>query len=313
MTPDPISAKPLSKTYIYTNIPSIDMRFQGKDIGLTYSQANGLLQIEVITRIKKERNLDYYCVSSELHQDGGIHYHVHLQYSKIKDIKNEKYFNIIKGEKEYHPSIEVLKHPTSWNTYVKKDNIFVESGSYQEVSEFDPFTFARNNDYEPFLKQCIKKRISATYAQMIWNHVKSIVFEVTTETEIKGTISPILAIINIQQERRSPLLIGPTGCGKTTYAKLHCSKPALFVSHIDQLKQFNPSKHKSIIFDDMDFTHWPTTGQIAIADYDDDRAINVKHSIALIPKHTEKWFTCNRMPFHDLPEIKRRLNIINLY
>lgn len=289
------------------------MRFQGTEFGLTYSQANGLLQIEVINKIKKEKNLQYWCVSSELHEDGGIHYHAHLQYSKKKDIKNPRYFDIAKPEKTFHPSIEVVQHPTSWNTYVKKDGTFVESGTYEEVSEFNPFTYARTSNYEEFITTCLKKRISATYAQMIWNHVKTVTFEVTATTEIEGTIDPILAIVDVKCPRKSPLIIGPTGCGKTTYVKTHCSKPALFVSHIDQLKQFDPSKHKSIIFDDMDFTHWPVTGQIAIADYDDDRAINVKHSIALIPKHTEKWFTCNKMPFNDLPEIRRRLNIINLY
>ena len=285
------------------------MRFQGTHFGLTYSQANGLLSSTIVERLKKEKNLRYYCISQEKHQDGGIHYHVHLEYSRRKDVKNETYFDI-DGK---HPSIEVVKHPTSWNTYCKKDGDFIESGEFKEELDFDPFQIARSSNYEDFVKTCIKKRISATYAQMIWNHVKTVTFEVTDETEIKGTITPLLQILDVRQERKSVLLIGPTGCGKTTYVKTHCSKPALFVSHIDQLKQFNPNIHKSIIFDDMDFSHWPPTGQIAIADFDDDRAINVKHSIALIPRNTEKWFTCNRMPFHELPEIKRRLNIINLY
>jgi len=286
------------------------MRICGHNIGLTYSQANGLTQMALVQRIKKEKMLDYYCIASELHQDGGLHYHCQLVYKQRKDIKNQAYFDI----GNYHPSIEAIQHPKSWNTYIKKDNLFVESGEFIfDDDEFDPFAFARANEFEVFIKACLKKRISAQYAQLIWNHVNTVCFEVTADTPIGGTISSILSILDVRCPGKQPLLIGPTGCGKTTYAKTHATKPALFVSHIDQLKQFNPKKHKSIIFDDMDFTHWPITGQIAIADWDDDRAINVKHQIALIPKNTEKWFTCNRMPFLDFPEIRRRLNIINLY
>lgn len=286
------------------------MRISGKHIGLTYSQANGLTQMQVLQRVKKEKNLDYYCIATELHQDGGIHYHVQLVYKQRKDIKNHKYYDI----GNFHASLEAIQHPKSWNTYIKEDGIFTESGEFVfDDDEFDPFAFARVNEFETFIKTCLKKRISAQYAQLIWNHVNSVCFEVTEDTAIGGTISGLLNIIECRVPGKQSLLIGPTGCGKTTYVKKHATKPALFVSHIDQLKQFNPRKHKSIIFDDMDFTHWPITGQIAIADYDDDRAINVKHQIALIPKNTEKWFTCNRMPFLEFPELRRRLNIINLY
>lgn len=39
-------------------------------------------------------------------------------------------------------------------------------------------------------------------------------------------------------------VVGPAGCGKTTWAKASAPKPALFVSHIDQLKLFKPNYHK---------------------------------------------------------------------
>lgn len=284
------------------------MRWQGKNFGLTYSQVTEFTRKELYDELSKQKNLEYLCVSEERHADGGTHFHVHIQYTKRKDIKNPNYFDF-KGK---HCSIETLVEPDAWNTYIKKDNNYEENQDYDKA-EFDPFEFGRNNDYESFLKECMKKKISAQYASMIWSHINAVCYEVTEDSSIEGTMSPMLSIVDIKMPRKSYLLIGPTGCGKTTYAKKHCSKPALFVSHIDQLKQFNPRKHKSIIFDDMDFSHWPVTGQIAITDQDDDRAINVKHSVAFIPKNTEKWFTCNRMPFSDFAEIKRRLNIINLY
>lgn len=131
------------------------MRFQGKNFGLTYSQANGLLLSTLVERIKKEKNLHYYCVSTEKHQDGGIHYHVHLAYSRRKDIKSQTYFDI----DSKHPSIEVIQHPTSWNQYCKKDGDFIESDEFQEETSFEPFELARTSSYEEFIKACIKHKL----------------------------------------------------------------------------------------------------------------------------------------------------------
>ena len=62
------------------------------------------------------------------------------------------------------------------------------------------------------------------------------------------------------------------------WARIWMPKPALFVTHIDQLKHLRADYHKSIIFDDMHFNGdengkgaWPRTSQIAIVDRENGR------------------------------------------
>lgn len=116
-------------------------------------------------------------------------------------------------------------------------------------------------------------------------------------------------------EYKSMVIVGQAGCGKTTVAKHFASKPALFVTHMDILKQFKPNFHKSIIFDDVSFAHLPRETNISIVDTEQPRAIHVRYGVAEIPERVEKWFTCNRYPFvagatgFD-PAIERRIKVL---
>lgn len=100
------------------------------------------------------------------------------------------------------------------------------------------------------------------------------------------------------------VLIGPTGIGKTQYAKAHFKNP-LFVRHIDDLRNF--SDHDGIIFDDMDFLHWPVSTQIHITDIEESSSINIKYGSATIPAGTKRIFTRNYYPFHEDPAVERRV------
>lgn len=109
---------------------------------------------------------------------------------------------------------------------------------------------------------------------------------------------------------KSVVIVGPTGIGKTQYSKTLIPKPYL-IRHIDKLKKFNPLHHGVIIFDDMEFNHWPVSAQIHLCDMMDDADINVKHGYVTIPARTKRIFTCNpeRFPFTSDPAVLRRLEI----
>lgn len=107
------------------------------------------------------------------------------------------------------------------------------------------------------------------------------------------------------------VLIGESGIGKTTWAINNSDKPALIVSHIDQLKQFRASYHKTIIFDDMSFLQWPVQAQIHITDQEQPRAIHVRYGTVSIPAFTKKIFTSNERPFSIHPAIDRRINLFH--
>lgn len=101
-------------------------------------------------------------------------------------------------------------------------------------------------------------------------------------------------------EKKSILIYGPSGVGKTHFALAHFKKP-LIVSDMDDLKKFNPAQQDGIVFDDCSFTHIPPEKVIHLVDRELDRSIRCRHSNATLPAGTVKIFTHNTAnPFYKL-------------
>lgn len=88
------------------------------------------------------------------------------------------------------------------------------------------------------------------------------------------------------------IFYGASGLGKTEFAKFLLPR-ALFVTHIDQLTQYDPEVYDGIVFDDMCFLHLPREAQIHLVDQDNDRVLHVRYRTAYIPRNTRKIFTTN--------------------
>lgn len=105
------------------------------------------------------------------------------------------------------------------------------------------------------------------------------------------------------------ILTGPTNAGKTALAKALLPN-ALFISHIDGLKNFS-TLYDGIIMDDMTFTHYPRESQIHLVDTAEEREIHCRHTNGRIPADVPRIITTNRNPsavlFVDDPAIKRRI------
>lgn len=285
------------------------VRFQGKQFSLTYPQAKNITLNGLFEHLKQERNISYVCVCQEHHKDGNLHYHAHLIYSKRKDIKNPRYFDL-QGD---HANIQVTERPENWNRYIKEDGNFLEHGTFQAEIDYDIFDSARRDDYETFIKQAIENKIPPQYASIAWNHTHSTDTTIESDDEIPGTVNQVLNWYEAPLPLKSTVIVGETGIGKTIFAKRRATKPSLFISHMDDLKAFDPRRHKSIIFDDMSFTHMPVTGQIHLVDLFEPRSIHVRYGTVKLPAGIERWFTCNKFPFEEHPAILRRINKINLY
>lgn len=116
----------------------------------------------------------------------------------------------------------------------------------------------------------------------------------------------------------SIILWGEAGLGKTEFAKTILGEGYLMVSHMDDLRDYDPNFHSGILFDDMDFKHTPRHSQIHLIDWDNNRSIHARYRVARIPKHTKKIFTTNETngnifsDMHSDRAITRRLKIIEL-
>lgn len=288
-------------------------RVQRKDYFLTYSQCNLDPQL-LYDKFKEENNILYFVIGQEHHADGNLHIHAFLIYSRSKDIRNERYFDIL----GHHPNMRMGKtHSYSDSIkYCKKEGFQVlEYGEEPQEDSDDLYALARRMEREDFFNYCRRKRYAYQYALDAWNTTQQVSSTIHAEDPIAGTYNEFLNWYDAPITGKPTVIVGATGVGKTVYAISKATKPALFCTHIDDLKQFRANFHKSIIFDDMAFKHWNIQSQIHIVDVDRKRSINVKHTIVGIPAGVEKWFTCNEYPFgeNDFGAIRRRINLINLY
>lgn len=110
----------------------------------------------------------------------------------------------------------------------------------------------------------------------------------------------------------SQILHGPPGIGKTEFAGA-LLPGCLFITHVDDLRHFDPDVHSGIVFDDMEFRHYPRTAQIHLLDWNHDRSIHIRYGTARIPARTRKIFTTNEEGgrIFDLDDgaIKRRVEV----
>lgn len=105
---------------------------------------------------------------------------------------------------------------------------------------------------------------------------------------------------------------GGSQIGKTQFALAHFENP-LLVSHLDDLKRLD--KHDGIVFDDMSFTHLHREMQIHICDVENNRSINVKHGVVIIPAGMKRIMTTNVEHgniVNDDEAINNRVNIVHL-
>jgi len=173
---------------------------------------------------------------------------------------------------------------------------------------------ARESTKLDFLAYCSVNKLS--FAERIWDLSNNSGSTITIEEGdiIEGKVDPCLESLEMRwQKERCLILVGDSGLGKTTIAKKIIPKPCLFISHIDDLKHFKSDYHKSILFDDVCFNHYPVQSQIHLVDFDNPRSIHIRYGVAKIPAKTTKIFTCNEDPINTLhPAIARRVQVVRV-
>lgn len=302
--------------------------FNGKFLCLTYPRAVNINLAELSEFLQGLDGCTFVLCAREEHQDGTQHFHAAVEFDRRRRFGARSF-----DFGQHHPNIQPARKWLAWCQYVKKDGNFVEWR--RNEADDDAIVVLEDEDGTegiPLFEMC-KKFTREEWIQYAFdNKVPSFIFEevwrkchvqdvdtITSESEL-GLEERIGACLrgfrfDFGEDKRSLILLGESGCGKTSWAKLYAPKPALFVSHIDQLRKFKNGFHKSIIFDDMCFTHLPVALQIPIVDIFDVRSIHIRYGVATIDANVPRIFTCNegRIPV-DVNDaaIKRRTKLVTI-
>lgn len=287
-------------------------KFDSTTFFLTYPQSENLEWTDIADHIKSLKDLHWIRICKELHQDGTPHHHAVGKFTSRYQSRNARCFDV-KGK---HPNIQSIRSIRRAIEYVSKDGEFhdvgpVPSGSTENI---DWMELAGNSGEAEFYKMALQQRLPFMYAKKFWDMgSKAKTCEIAINYEPDLTRETFELLVHLPAEDKSTIVIGPTGCGKSSWAKRVAKKPALWVRHMDVLRSFKPGYHQSIIFDDMSFMHMPREAQIHIVDQSDEAHIHCRYGYAIIPANTQKIFTSNSNPFTKDPAIDRRLYNINLY
>lgn len=199
-------------------------RISARNFSLTYPQTDEHFADRIKHFLEQQNNVDYYVIGTERHTDGGYHQHVALGYSKKKNVKSERYFDI-DGK---HPNIQSTQDVPAWITYCKKENNFIEFGHPPKAKrKWSEVLAADSKDAAETLIQEVSPRDYILNAERIdyWLAKR---YKQTTES----TYTPRFTEFNIcmamqawanqrldDDRPKSLILYGETRTGKTHWAR----------------------------------------------------------------------------------------------
>lgn len=252
-------------------------------------------------------------IATEAHADGNPHVHVVAKFVRRFQSRNERVFDF----EDRHPNVQPVRSVSAAIKYVGKDGQFTDYGTIPETTQkrtsAEALALAGSNDEAEYLRACLDAKVPFQYAKRFRELAFS---DKTNVIDSDYVANPEWECQRLRDlalpENSCPVLVGPSGIGKSAWAKRVAPKPCLWVSHMDVLRLFKPGYHKSIIFDDMSFSHMPLQAQIHLTDWTDPRQIHCRYGYATIPAGTIKIFTCNDDPFTVHAAITRRTTYIRL-
>lgn len=306
--------------------------WQGKFFFLTYTHC-GSHQDELYTHLNSKRPIRRAVIVRESHADGEPHLHAAIEFESRVQTTNARYFDF----GQHHPNVQRVRSWGASVNYCRKDGgdetryygCTAEDATGPSTAEGTHFdaaaACAESATRVDWLTTALKHDIPYGYADAFWRAIKGrktpTIFERPVGDEL-GIINNFeLSIRRFGETDRTVCILGPSGCGKTTWAKREAPLPFLFVTHIDNLGDYDPEVHKSIVFDEIDFSggddgkgRWPLKSQIKLVTWDDPMSHHLRYKVAHIPRHVPKIFTCcDNYCFTKDPQIKRRVKFINLY
>lgn len=294
-------------------------RLDTQQFFLTYSQCNiePTRALELITEAfaSKKRTIEDYIIAQEDHQDGGKHLHCWIKLDKKLNLRSASLLDL--GEN--HGNYQGVRSKDRVQRYCTKDGNFISKNPYTPKEKTTKthwsttIALAEKGQIQEAIEN-LKASGEAACRDFVIHH--------TAIMTTLARLAPPVALTGTRQlsdfgslfhwDRTTTLILcGPTNRGKTTLAK-SLMPHGLFVSHMDQLRNFNG--HEGVIFDDMSFKHLPRESQICLVDTHEERAIHIRYGIATLKANTPRIITTNRSPddilnIHDGAIARRTLCI----
>lgn len=252
----------------------------------------------------------------EVGAGGTPHVQGYLELSSRKTLNSLKSFLLSTGI-TISPHLEVRRGSAAQaSEYCRKENEWLEFGTISEDHS------GRRTDLEQIRADIVdgvseREIAESHFAQWVryraaFREYRSMLLEVREPEYALDSFAWNV----VPDWSRSIILHGASGIGKTEYAKALLGEGYLLVSHMDELSRFDETVHSGIIFDDMDFKHFPRTAQIHLMDQGEARALHIRYGIAVIPAHTKKVFTTNessgQIVLLEDPAIRRRVQVHHL-
>lgn len=281
-------------------------KFDSRSFFLTYAQSGELTRQQVQDHLGSIAVLEWCRVASEQHEDGNPHIHAVGRWDTRVQSRNPRFLDVA----GFHPNIQPIRSVRAAVQYVSKDGQFTDIGAVPEPADPDTdwAVAATQLTEAEYFRRAMRARVSYMYADRFWRMARAHAATEIGEDYVPDVERECFELrIHVPADEKSTVVIGPTGCGKTSWAKRVAKKPALWVRHIDTLRCFRAGHHQSIIFDDMSFKHMPREAQIHITDWSDEAQLHCRYGVALIPAQVQKIFTANEMPFSDDSAVARRI------
>ncbi len=271
------------------------LTLQGKAFFFTYPRCEETTQ-HCLAFLQDNYDVKDYIIAEEKHEDDGMHLHAWFSVPKKIKVSTFKRMHLPSTNpydtEVYKGDYQVCRSSYKVQRYCKKDGNFITN------IEFDPMveavTLAKAGDTEGAFNLLASKR-----PQMVLQGGQRLKANLNMLAEDEeGPEETYKEFINVpplmkdwDKNAQSLWLMGPSGYGKTEYAKSLGNNP-LIVRHKDQLKGLTKD-HDIIVFDDFKTAHWPRECVIHLTDLSNKSGIDVKHSHVIIPKGLPRVFTSN--------------------